>query len=168
MASGGIGAGAPGGRLIERVPLGAAITDSGVVLDRFVRWVADTGLSPYAHQEEALLELAAGKHVVLATPTGSGKSLVALGLHFKALCEGKRSFYTFVPMLFVAAITIWALAAIAANGFASAAALDVAFWNGTSAAVLLALALLLGAIAWRSRGGSGERRAGPDPGAVTD
>jgi ATP-dependent helicase YprA (DUF1998 family) len=62
-----------GGRLIERLPLGAAITDSGVVLDRFVRWVADTGLSPYAHQEEALLELAAGKHVVLSTPTGSGK-----------------------------------------------------------------------------------------------
>src|SRR6478735_935276 len=36
----------------------------------------------------------AGKHVILNTPTGSGKSLVALGLHFKALCEGKTSFYT--------------------------------------------------------------------------
>ena len=36
----------------------------------------------------------AGKHVILGTPTGSGKSLVALGLHFKALCERRRSFYT--------------------------------------------------------------------------
>ncbi len=35
-----------------------------------------------------------GKHVILSTPTGSGKSLVALGLHFKALCEGRRSLYT--------------------------------------------------------------------------
>ena len=45
-------------------------------------------------QEEALLELVAGKHVILNTPTGSGKSLVATALHFKAMAEGKRSFYT--------------------------------------------------------------------------
>jgi superfamily II DNA/RNA helicase len=64
------------------------------VLDRFVEWTADAGFSLYPAQEEALLELAAGRHVILNTPTGSGKSLVALGLHFKALCEGRRSFYT--------------------------------------------------------------------------
>ncbi len=81
-------------RLIDRVPVGAALTDPGAVLDRFLGWVHDSGIEPYPAQEEALLELAAGKHVVLSTPTGSGKSLVALGLHFKALCEGKRSFYT--------------------------------------------------------------------------
>jgi len=63
-------------------------------LDRFLGWVAARGIEPYAAQEEALLELWANRHVVLQTPTGSGKSLVALGLHFKALCEGKRSFYT--------------------------------------------------------------------------
>jgi hypothetical protein len=64
------------------------------VLDRFVEWTADAGFTLYRAQEEALLEIAAGRHVILNTPTGSGKSLVALGLHFKALCEGRTSFYT--------------------------------------------------------------------------
>ncbi len=80
-------------RLIDRVPEGARIGPDAA-LDRFLAWVGDTGIEPYAAQEEALLELMTGKHVVLSTPTGSGKSLVALGLHFKALCEGRRSFYT--------------------------------------------------------------------------
>ena len=80
--------------LLRYVPDGAALEDSGAILDRFTAWVTSTGLAPYPAQEEALLELMDGKHVVLSTPTGSGKSLVALGLHFKALCEGKRSFYT--------------------------------------------------------------------------
>jgi hypothetical protein len=77
-----------------RVPVGAPLGDPGVILDRFLGWAAEAGLEPWPAQEEALLELLAGKHVVLSTPTGSGKSLVALGLHFKALCEGRRSFYT--------------------------------------------------------------------------
>jgi superfamily II RNA helicase len=81
-------------RLIDRVPLGAGLEDPGAILDRFLGWVTEQGLEPWPAQEEALLELMAGRHVVLSTPTGSGKSLVALGLHFKALCEGRRSFYT--------------------------------------------------------------------------
>ena len=64
------------------------------VLDRFVTWVSTSGLTLYGHQEEAILELLGGKHVVLATPTGSGKSLVALALHFLAMAEGKKSIYT--------------------------------------------------------------------------
>ncbi|HET6981199.1 MAG TPA: DEAD/DEAH box helicase, partial [Myxococcaceae bacterium] len=72
-------------------------SDPDVLLERFLAWVQTTGLTLYPAQEEALLELMAGKHVLLATPTGSGKSLVAVALHFKALAEGKTSFYT-VPI----------------------------------------------------------------------
>jgi len=79
--------------LIDWVPEGA-LSDPDAILDRFTRWAADAGFELYDAQEEALLELMTNRHVVLSTPTGSGKSLVALGLHFKALCEGKRSFYT--------------------------------------------------------------------------
>ena len=64
------------------------------VLDRFLTACADRGLELYPEQEEAVLELFAGKNVILATPTGSGKSLVASALHFRALCAGERSVYT--------------------------------------------------------------------------
>jgi superfamily II RNA helicase len=64
------------------------------ILSRFVADVAERGLQLYPAQEEAILELVSGKHVILATPTGSGKSLVATALHFKAMAEGKVSFYT--------------------------------------------------------------------------
>jgi len=84
---------APRRRLIDWVPIGAPLP-ADAALDRFTRWCAESGLSLYAAQEEALLECFTDHHVVLNTPTGSGKSLVALGLHFKALCEGRRSFYT--------------------------------------------------------------------------
>ena len=60
----------------------------------FLGWVADRGIEPWPHQEEALMSLMVGDHVILGTPTGSGKSLVALGLHFMALCTGKVSYYT--------------------------------------------------------------------------
>lgn len=80
-------------RLIDWVPDGR-IDDADTILDRFTRWCADTGLTLYDAQEEALLEIMTNRHVVLNTPTGSGKSLVALGMHFKAMCEGRRSYYT--------------------------------------------------------------------------
>jgi superfamily II RNA helicase len=64
------------------------------VLDRFLAVVAERGLRPYAEQEEAMLELFAGNNVILSTPTGSGKSLVAAAFHFKSLCAGERSVYT--------------------------------------------------------------------------
>ena len=65
-----------------------------VAFDRFVTWASEQGLTLYPAQEEALLELFGGKHLVLATPTGSGKSLVARGLHFLCLARGQTSFYT--------------------------------------------------------------------------
>ena len=64
------------------------------VMDRFLAVAAARGLALYPEQEEAILELFAGHNVVLNTPTGSGKSLVAAALHFKALCAGERSVYT--------------------------------------------------------------------------
>jgi superfamily II RNA helicase len=79
--------------LRERVPPGGT-READEILERFLAWVGDIGLEPYPQQEEAILELLADRHVVLSTPTGSGKSLVAVALHFKALCEGARSFYT--------------------------------------------------------------------------
>ncbi|HVS54244.1 MAG TPA: DUF3516 domain-containing protein [Opitutaceae bacterium] len=73
-------------------PLAGAGADA--VLDRFLQVNAARGLSLYPEQEEAILELFAGHNVILNTPTGSGKSLVAAALHFQALCAGQRSVYT--------------------------------------------------------------------------
>jgi superfamily II RNA helicase len=64
------------------------------MLSAFIDWTSELGLTLYPAQEEALLEVMAGKHVILNTPTGSGKSLVATAMHFRALCWGQRSFYT--------------------------------------------------------------------------
>ena len=68
--------------------------DGEAILELFLEWCADRGIELWPHQEEALLDLMAGNNVILGTPTGSGKSLVALGMHFLALCTGRRSFYT--------------------------------------------------------------------------
>jgi superfamily II RNA helicase len=75
-------------------PPGAPPLSSEEILDRFVSWAGEAGLTLYPAQEEAILALLDGRHLVLATPTGSGKSLVATFLHFKAMAEGRRSFYT--------------------------------------------------------------------------
>ncbi|AYJ49543.1 DEAD/DEAH box helicase [Rhodococcus sp. P1Y] len=69
-------------------------TDPDALFDIFTTWTSDRGLTLYPAQEEALIELVSGSNVILATPTGSGKSMVAVGAHFAALAAGKRTFYT--------------------------------------------------------------------------
>lgn len=77
------------------VPDGALTTPAPEELvERFISWAETRGLSLYPAQEDAVQELAAGQHVIMATPTGSGKSLVALAAHYFALARGARSIYT--------------------------------------------------------------------------
>jgi superfamily II RNA helicase len=78
------------------LPEGAAYdpnADSGL-LDRFLTYVQGRKVDLYPAQEEAILALYDGANVILNTPTGSGKSLVATALHFNSLAKGRRSFYT--------------------------------------------------------------------------
>ena len=67
---------------------------SGDVIEAMIDWSADNGRTLYPHQESAILELLSGNNVILATPTGSGKSMVALAAHAKARTGGGRSWYT--------------------------------------------------------------------------
>ncbi|SDH82543.1 Helicase conserved C-terminal domain-containing protein [Actinokineospora alba] len=77
--------------LTSRLP---ATPEPDELFDAFATWASDQGLSLYPAQEEALMEIVSGANVILNTPTGSGKSLVAAGAHFTALAQGTRSFYT--------------------------------------------------------------------------
>ncbi|MBS2013542.1 MAG: DUF3516 domain-containing protein [Deltaproteobacteria bacterium] len=67
---------------------------SDEILNRFLAYATAKNLSLYPAQEEAILELFDGANVILNTPTGSGKSLVAEAAHYEALVKGQRSFYT--------------------------------------------------------------------------
>lgn len=68
--------------------------DPDTLFDIFVEWTFDRGFELYEAQEEAILEVFAGSHVILNTPTGSGKSLVALAMHFYSFATGRTSYYT--------------------------------------------------------------------------
>ncbi len=68
--------------------------DPDAVYDAFTAWVEGHGLALYPHQDEAVLELLDGSNVILATPTGSGKSLVATAAIFAGLAQGRVGFYT--------------------------------------------------------------------------
>jgi superfamily II RNA helicase len=77
--------------LVDHLP---ADPDPDALLDAFVDWVGAQDMALYEAQEDAVLELLAGRNVILNTPTGSGKSLVAAAAHFAGLARGVRSVYT--------------------------------------------------------------------------
>ncbi|WP_093839390.1 DEAD/DEAH box helicase [Streptomyces aidingensis] len=77
--------------LIDRLP---ADSDPDALFDAFSSWAEERGITLYPAQEEALIEVVSGANVILSTPTGSGKSLVAAGAHFAALAADQVTFYT--------------------------------------------------------------------------
>ena len=77
--------------LRDRIPSGSG---DDAIYDGFVAWAADRGLSLYAAQDEAAIEIVSGANVILSTPTGTGKSLVAIAAHAACLARGGRSYYT--------------------------------------------------------------------------
>ena len=86
-----IGTDAAAPPLLAAIP---AAPDQDSIYEAFDRWATATYGSLYPAQTEALIEIASGANVVVSTPTGSGKSLIALGAHFAALASGRRSYYT--------------------------------------------------------------------------
>jgi len=80
--------------LEKHLPATPEEATADALLEGFLAYVEELGIEPYPAQEEAILELFGNKNVILNTPTGSGKSLVALALHYKGLAEGKTSYYT--------------------------------------------------------------------------
>jgi superfamily II RNA helicase len=77
--------------LTDRLPDAA---EPDAVFAAFAAWSAEQGFALYPHQEDALIEIVSGSNVILSSPTGSGKSLVATGAHFAALARDERTFYT--------------------------------------------------------------------------
>ncbi len=70
------------------------LEDVDALFEAFSGWAEGSGRPLYPHQEQALLEILDGNHVIAATPTGSGKSMIALAAHFVSLARGGRSYYT--------------------------------------------------------------------------
>jgi superfamily II RNA helicase len=79
--------------LLRRLPASRDCS-GGDLLGHYLDYVAEQNLTLYPAQEEAILELFEDRNVILNTPTGSGKSLVATALHFKSMARGRRSVYT--------------------------------------------------------------------------
>lgn len=80
--------------LLDDLEDNAQLGDVDALYAAFTSWAEATGRPLYPHQEESLVEILAGNHVIAATPTGSGKSMIALAAHFVSMAQGGRSYYT--------------------------------------------------------------------------
>lgn len=85
---------APLNVLLDDLEDSGTLNDVDALYDVFTTWARDSGRPLYPHQDEALIELLSGNHVIAATPTGSGKSMIALAAHTISLARGGRSYYT--------------------------------------------------------------------------
>lgn len=77
--------------LLDQLEDDGLLKDPDALYEAFTSWAASTGRPLYPHQEESFLELLDGKHIIAATPTGSGKSMIALAAHFVSMANGGRS-----------------------------------------------------------------------------
>ncbi|WP_022888548.1 DUF3516 domain-containing protein [Agromyces italicus] len=77
--------------LLDRAP---RPYDADAMYDAFVEWADDRGFALYPAQDEAIIEIVSGANVILSTPTGTGKSLVAVAAHATCVARGGRSYYT--------------------------------------------------------------------------
>lgn len=85
---------APLNELLDSLEDAGTLTDDDALYQAFTSWARSTGRPLYPHQDESLVEILAGNHVIAATPTGSGKSMIALAAHFVSMAHGGRSYYT--------------------------------------------------------------------------
>lgn len=79
---------------IAAAAAGAGSPDADALYDAFVEWAGDQGFALYPAQDEAVIEIVSGSHVILSTPTGTGKSLVAVAAHAASIALGGRTYYT--------------------------------------------------------------------------
>src|SRR5690606_22576052 len=80
--------------LTDYLPADSKNVSDDEIYEAFGQWVTTRGINLYPAQDEASMALAGGNNVILATPTGSGKSLVAIAAHFYAMARDQISFYT--------------------------------------------------------------------------